>query len=319
MNKQIRNNYILEKNILQISIFLLVVFFLFTSSIRFYAPIAYDLIFYEQYYNFDIDALEPLFKFTFRFLHFFKLPFKLAILFIPIIVFTIIYFKSTIRLRSYLFLISLILGSQFFTLGILNGLRQFYATLFILIYLLSDYVKIGKKMTIILFIISIGFHWSSIFIFPLVVMMKYISSHEKFISLFFLFIFTIIITFFLFSNLVLEKKYYTEFEGGRSSTLTKYVFFSTYYLITSYLTYTLNLVFYKRFRLFFFIFLTLLVFFGELFSRILFLYSAFEVVYFYASFTDTPYNYVKKFFYLFLFIFYNLFSLNVLNILWFKL
>lgn len=319
MNKQIKNNYILEKNILQISIFLLIVFFLFTSTIRFYAPIAYDLIFYEQYYNFNIDALEPLFKYTFRFLHFIKLPFKLATLFIPFVVFTIIYLKSTVKLRSYFFLILLILGSQFFTLGILNGLRQFYATLFILIYFLSDYIKLSRNFTFLLFVISIGFHWSSLFIFPLVVMMKYISSHKKYIKLLLLFTFSIIIIFLLFSNLILEKKYLTEFEEGRSSTLTKYLFFSFYYLITTFLTYSINLVFYKRFRLFFFIFLSLSIFFGELFSRILFLYSAFEVVYFYASFTNTPYNYVKKFFYLLLFILYNLISLNVLNILWFKL
>jgi hypothetical protein len=319
LNKQIENKYILERNVLQISIFLLIVSFVLTSSVRLFAPIAYDLIFYEQYYNFDIDALEPLFKITFRFLHFIKIPFKLATLFVPVVVFTIIYYKSKVSLRSYLFLILLILGSQFFTLGILNGLRQFYATLFILIYFLSTFLRISNKFTFILFLISIGFHWSSIFIFPLVIIMKYISSHEKYNRLMLLFICSIIIVFFLFSNLVLETKYLREFEDGRSSTITKYAFFALYFLLTSYLTLTLDLVFYKRFRLFFFIFLSLTVFYGELFSRILFLYSAFEVVYFYASFMSTPHNYVKKFFYLLLFIFYNLISLNVLNILWFKL
>ena len=297
----------------------MVLFSVLIVLLRFFAPISYDLVFYEQYYYLSLSSLEPLFKYLLHGLNALGIPFRLALIVLPFIWIYIVFRtkKDSITSTELWIFVILLFGSQFFTLGIMNAVRQFYSSLFILLPLMKDYIKLTKARVLIYFIIAAGLHWSSLLFFPLICTLYYISYWKTYRISLFIFISSIFSFMLLFKFLFIEDKYLTEFQDGRSSTMIKLIIIILYYSFSSLIVRKRrDMEYHRKFRFSLFLLLLILSMYGELFARLLFFFSCYEILFFFIYIKAENRSYVQKTAYILIFVFYNFFSPNVINVLW---
>jgi hypothetical protein len=154
--------------------------------------------------------------------------------------------------------------------------------------------------------------------FPFVYFLKILSYKQYFYFKIGLCSVSIFVLFYLFNYLFIKDKYLTDFvDQERSSALLKLFVITIYYFLTSLIIRkNFSLVFEQRMRFALYIFLIVFSAYGELFSRFLYFFSGFEVIFFYNVLMSKSISYGKKMFYTILFLTYNFLSLNVINVFW---
>ena len=294
-------------------------------------PITYDLNFYLEYYSNPHPFYEPLFYKLVDFLTYFNNPqishFIINIIGICLYIFALRIFG--LKFFQILFSLPLYIGSPFFILGANNAIRQFLSASILLVALglLRKKERIFKIFSVVLGILSSGFHHSGVLFFSVTLyilsfLKVKLKSFKKFRWILF-FLFNSLIVF-IFANTFADKytTYFSkEIDWGeeRMSNFPKIVFLTVYIIVSNYLLkrqiLSETLHFIKIFRFYFFLFiLPFGVISGEAFPRLMFFFYAIDSLFIALILWDKPITIRKKMVIVFAYMIYGVMT-NVLNVL----
>jgi len=296
-------------------------------------PITYDLNYYLEYYSNPHPFYEPLFYKLVDLLTYFNDP-QISHFIINIIgIFLYIFALRIFGLKPFqiLFLLPLYIGSPFFILGANNAVRQFLSAsvLLIALALLRRKERIFRIFSVVLGILSSGFHHFGVLFFTIVLYIYvflflktklYFLKNSEWI-LFLIFNFLLV---FIFANTLadISTTYFSkalDWGEERMGNFPKIVFLTVYIIVSNYLLkrqiLSETLHFIKIFRFYFFLFiLPFGVMFGEAFPRLMFFFYAIDSLFIALILWDKPITIRKRMVIVFAYMIYGVMT-NILNIL----